>query len=211
MFTGIVQETSAVVSVSVRERVRRVRIRKPPRWKLLKGQSIAVDGICSTVAALGEEWFDVEYMPETLSKTTAGSLARGHSVNLERSLRYGDPVDGHLVQGHVDARTRIIAVTAKGKSREMRIALPSALAKHFALHGSVALSGVSLTVARLRRGSFDVALIPHTLSHTNLGGLSPGDSLNIETDRTALLAVAAVRGKVIRNAEKKRRKKPRAS
>ncbi|MCR4325752.1 MAG: riboflavin synthase [Patescibacteria group bacterium] len=211
MFTGIIQATSSVVSVSERGGVKRTRIRKPTRWKLTKGQSVAIDGICSTVAELGAGWFEVEYMPETLSKTTARSLARGHSVNLERSLRYGDPIDGHLTQGHVDSRVRVMAVTRNGRSREIRVALPQVLAKKVVRHGSVALNGVSLTVARVRRGAFEVALIPHTLSHTNLGGLSVGDPVNMEVDRTVLLADLSDRGKVSRNAKKRGRKKHKTS
>lgn len=210
MFTGIVRNTSRVTSVSCRHRIQHVRIRKPARWKLSSGQSIAVDGICSTVVAHTGHFFDIEYMPETLKKTTAAFFEKGSIVNLERPLKYGDPIDGHLMQGHVDARTRIVAMVEKGRLREIIIALPSAVAKRVALHGSVALNGVSLTVARKRGTTCTVALIPHTIAHTNLGRLSVGDLMNIEADRTAALTENVAHGRVSRNAAKRVRKRTKS-
>ena len=202
MFTGIVEEAAKVASAEIRGACKRVRIQKPRGWKLSNGQSMSIDGICSTVVSFGKNSFDVEYMPETLSKTTAGYFARGSVVNLERSLRYGDRIEGHLMQGHVDGRMRIGAIIEIGRSRELVVAVPSALEKRIALHGSIALNGVSLTVAQKRGHTIVVALIPHTIAHTNLGLLSVGDRVNIEFDHTALLAMRTAHGTVARNEAK---------
>lgn len=207
MFSGIVQATSKVVSVSQGGRVRRVRIQKPRAWRLSDGQSIAVDGICSTVVSYGRTYFDVEYMPETMTKTTASLFARGAALNLERSLVYGDRIDGHLVQGHVDAKARVVSLLKKGRSRELSFILPRPLVGKIALHGSIAVNGVSLTVARLAKSVCTVALIPHTLEKTNLGELKKGNFVNIELDRTPLLARKDTRGRVGRNAAKGVRQK----
>src|SRR3989338_7211376 len=110
MFTGIIEKTSRILSAETRGRCRRVTLEKPEGWKLAPGESISIDGICSTVTARTRDRFDVEYMPETLSKTTAALFTAWRIVNLERSLRYGDRVHGHFVAGHVDGRGRIVAV-----------------------------------------------------------------------------------------------------
>lgn len=191
MFSGIIQAKGRVVSARPQGDVRRVHVKKPPRWKLGLGQSVSVDGICSTVVAQGKDFFEVEYMPETLAKTTAGDLLPGAVVNLERSLRHGDFIDGHFVQGHVDARGRITAVQKTGASRLLTIAIPKSLRRFVAARGSVAVSGVSLTVARVSPASFKIGIIPHTLASTNLGDLKKGDAVNVETDMLARYRVAA--------------------
>ena len=210
MFAGIVERTSEVISAEVRRECRCVRIRKPASWKLKKGQSVSVDGICSTVVVHASTSFDVEYMPETLSKTTAAHFVRGMKVNLERSLRYGDRVDGHLLQGHVDTCARIAAVVEKGRSRDLIVVLPRKIQKHVVLRGSIAINGVSLTVARKIGTTIAVALIPYTLTHTNLGLLEVGDRVNIEFDHTVSLAPRAAHGTVARNEAKGVRKRQQA-
>ncbi|OGG50939.1 hypothetical protein A2763_02805 [Candidatus Kaiserbacteria bacterium RIFCSPHIGHO2_01_FULL_54_36] len=207
MFTGVVEKTSKIVSAEICGGCRCVRIRKPREWKVSNGQSISIDGICSTVVSFEKHSFDVEYMQETLSKTTAASFAKDTVVNLERSLKYGARVEGHLIQGHVDARIRLAATVEKGRSREIIVATPRALGKRITVHGSIALNGVSLTVARKRGATIAVALIPHTTTHTNLGLLSVGDMVNIELDHSALLVRRVARGRVVRNATKRIYKK----
>ena len=195
MFTGIIQATSKVTATKKSGSVIAVRIKKPQKpavWKLALGQSISIDGICSTVTAQNKDEFEVEYMPETLLKTTAGSFARDALVNLERSLTLKDFVDGHVVQGHVDARAKIAAVVEEGTTRRITIELPKGLVRYVAALGSIAISGVSLTVARLSGTKATVALIPHTLSHTNLGMLKRRDLVNIEVDVMARYIVAAL-------------------
>ncbi len=207
MFTGIVEKTSNIASEETHGLCRCVRIQKPHGWSLSRGQSISVDGICSTVVSFGRRFFDVEYMPETISKTTSAGFTKGTIVNLERSLKYGDRIEGHLMHGHVDGRAPVVARIEKGRSRELIIGIPHTLIKRVVLHGSVALNGVSLTVARKRGATIAVALIPYTLSHTNLGLVSVGDQVNVELDRTIALAGQGTRGRVVRNAEKRIRKK----
>lgn len=202
MFSGIIQTTAPVSSSKLMGEYWRVRIQNPARWKLRDGQSISVDGICSTVIKHAREFFEVEYIPETLSKTTAGLLAQGSAVNLERPLRFGDYIGSHFVQGHVDARGRVVEVVKDGQSRALTISVPQALARNIALHGSIAVNGTGLTVARLprtmsrqagkREASFTVALTSYTLAHTNLGRLQVGDEVNVETDLTARHLFAAL-------------------
>ncbi len=205
MFGGIVQAESRVISVSRRARMLCVRIRKPRAWRLSDGQSIAIDGICSTVVSHGKDFFDVEYMPQTLSSTTASAFVRGTFLNLERSLVYGDRIDGHLMQGHVDGKARVVSIIEKGRSREISLSMPK-LSREILLRGSLAVNGVSLTVARKAKGVCTVALIPHTLAKTNLGRLGAGDTVNVELDRTPFLARKSACGRVSRNAAKGVRK-----
>lgn len=185
MFTGIIQATMPVVAVVPAGKSLRVRMKKPARWKLALGQSITVDGICSTVMKIGATYFDVEYMPETLRKTTAGNFRKGSQVNLERSLTLNDPIDGHLVSGHIDACAKVTGVVSIGKTKEIVFAVPRALMKYIVKKGSIALNGISLTVAQATGSTVKVALIPYTLAHTNLGLLKIGDHVNLEVDTVA--------------------------
>ena len=180
-----------------------MRIQKPSSWKLAKGQSVAVDGVCSTVASLGKNFFEVEYIPETLSKTTAGTFSRGASVNLERSMTPQSLLDGHIVLGHVDARAAVADVR-KGKDIQLHIAIPKSLVSYVVPQGSLAVNGVSLTVAALRGTVCTVALVPYTLRHTNLGALKRGDTVNIEVDILARYLGSALRAMLTTNAKKKR-------
>jgi riboflavin synthase len=207
MFAGIVQAQGEVQQAESVRGIRRVRIGKPARWKLSLGQSIAVDGICSTVVKTGKTFFDVDYMAETLGKTTAGALVKGRMVNLERSLKLKDFVDGHFVQGHVDARGSVAVLEARGDSRRVEFAIPRELMRYVAPRGSITVNGVALTVAEVTPAGCIVALIPHTLAHTNLGTLKKGDEVNIETDLVARYRAAALGGTVRRNAAKRIHKK----
>ncbi|OGG52791.1 hypothetical protein A3C20_02305 [Candidatus Kaiserbacteria bacterium RIFCSPHIGHO2_02_FULL_55_25] len=182
MFAGITQAVGTVVSASTQSRCRTVRIRTPRGWKLILGQSVMVDGICSTVEKRGADFFEVTYMPETLSRTTAPSFSKGTLLNLERSLKLSDFVDGHLVAGHVDASARIVAVKATGSSKTLTIELPKELKAYVSARGSVAINGISLTVAHKEGRMVTVALVPFTLAHTNLKGLEKGDKVNVEID-----------------------------
>lgn len=186
MFSGIVQATARVKAVEEARKMRRVRITAPRGWKLALGASVNVDGICSTVVQKGNGYFDVEYMPETRSKTTAGSFRKGTIVNLERSLKYGDRIDGHPVQGHVDGTAPVRELVRNGSSLELTIKPKADLARGAALHGSIAINGVSLTIARKRGPNITVALIPFTLKHTNLGTLKTDDTVNVELDHASV-------------------------
>ncbi len=180
MFTGIIEATAPIVLVS-REGTLHVRIKTPRGWKLARGESINVDGICSTVIKNERDTFSIRYTPTTLRKTTAAFFDKGVKVNLERSLRYGNRMSGHFVLGHVDARATVTGVT-RGKNAILTIALPRPLRRFVVLRGSVAINGVSLTIASVSPPSFSVALIPYTTAHTTLGKLEKGDVVNIEVD-----------------------------
>ncbi len=147
-----------------------------------QGDSIAVNGACLTVVQPTPRGFSADLSPETVKRTTLGELKPGASVNLERALRLGDRIGGHLVQGHVDAVIRVAAIIPEGSFSRWRLSLPEHLRGEVAEKGSVALHGVSLTVSSLRRDSFEVALIPETLSATTFGNVRSGDRLHLETD-----------------------------
>lgn len=193
MFTGITAAVIPVVSLTPYKNGLRVKLSKSARLGLKLGESISLDGVCSTVVSVGATSFDVEYMAETLSKTTVGLLKKGQKVNMERSLRVGDRVDGHFVQGHVDSTAKITTIKKAESLWEISIALPSQMKPLVALHGSITVNGVSLTVARLTEKYFMVAIIPYTLKHTNLGILSTGDVVNIEVDSLARYVAAALK------------------
>ena len=146
------------------------------------GESVAVSGACLTVRAPGSAGFSADLSPETLSRTTLGRLRPGSRVNLERSLRLGDRLGGHLVLGHVDGTAAVLTVREVQAFRTIRFELPEALAPEVAEKGSVAIDGVSLTVAALGAGWLEVALIPATLAATTVSALRTGDRVNLETD-----------------------------
>ncbi len=196
MFTGIITATEKVkrvARVGVKPRSGHatpcgnlfVRIGKPAGWKLRRGESVSVDGVCSTVRRCGRGYFEVEYMPETLAKTTASRFANGDMVNLERSLRVGARLGGHIVQGHVDATGAVREVRSKGNSRVLVIRFPARLRKLIAPKGSVCVNGVSLTVVDAGKEWLSVSLVSYTLQHTNLGMLKKGMFVNIEMDMLA--------------------------
>src|SRR5258705_3205748 len=152
------------------------------------GASIACSGICLTVTdkgANGEPWFAVAASAETVSKTTVGDWKKGHQLNLERPLKLGDELGGHIVVGHVDGLAAIVGVKPEGESRRMLFSAPKDLLRFIAPKGSVALDGVSLTVNEVERGRFGVNIIPHTLKVTTFGGARKGSKVNLEVDLMA--------------------------
>ncbi len=184
MFTGIIEEMGEVLSVESSAAGARLRVRAGALIDgALVGESIAVSGVCLTIVSLAPGEFAADLAAETLRRTTLGGLGPGDPVNLERPLRFDDRLGGHLVQGHVDGVGTITAVTPEGAGIWMEIAPPPPLLPYIAEKGSVAVDGISLTVARvLDGGQFAVALIPHTLAVTTLGRRSVGDRANIEVD-----------------------------
>jgi len=187
MFTGIVSDTGAVVRVEPRQGGARLTLRPGalPVDQLALGESIACAGCCLTVAERGAGTVSFDAVPETLSRTTVGSWRPGTRVNLERSLALGDRLGGHLVQGHVDAVGEVLARAAEGEGARLTISLPEAVAPLVAEKGSIAVDGVSLTVARVGRDRFEVALIPETLARTTLGEAAAGTRVNLEADVVA--------------------------
>ena len=184
MFSGIVEAIGSVLAVGPTEGGRLLRLRSPElAGDLRVGASIAVDGVCLTAVDIAAEGFSVDLTGPTLSRTIAGSYVEGSKVNLERALRLGDRLDGHLVQGHVDGVGEVLAVAPEGDARLVDVTLPAEVAAATVLRGSIAVNGVSLTVSALPApGRCRVALIPHTLQVTTLSGLRAGDRLNLEGD-----------------------------
>ncbi|MCK9460425.1 MAG: riboflavin synthase [Proteobacteria bacterium] len=183
MFTGLVQDVGTIARLERRGDEARLKVKTALR-DFNTGESIAVDGACLTVDGFGASEFTAFASRETLSLTGLGSLSLGTRVNLERASRLGDPMGGHLLTGHVDARVSLLAKDRAGEAELWTLALPQdeKLARQIARKGSVALDGVSLTVNGVGAGSFEVTLIPHTLASTTLGGRAPGARLNLETD-----------------------------
>ncbi len=186
MFTGIVTDVGRIVETRV---TGDLRARIASRYDVTRidiGASIACDGVCLTVVALGPEgWFDVEISGETVSKTNLGGWVPGKRVNLERALKVGDELGGHIVLGHVDGLAEVVKVTPEGGSVRVTFRAPEALARFIAPKGSVALNGTSLTVNEVSGAEFGVNFIPHTQEVTTWGEVAVGDLVNLEVDTMA--------------------------
>jgi riboflavin synthase len=198
MFTGIVTDVGEVTALQVAgEGLTRLRIAcSYDRASIAQGASIACSGICLTVVETGEEggrtWFAVDAAAETLRLTTVGRWRVGTRVNLERPLKHGDELGGHIVSGHVDGLAELISREDGSESAKFVMRAPSALSRFIAAKGSVTLDGVSLTVNTVQGDGFSVLLIPHTLKVTTLGSLGEGDLINLEVDMLARYAARLV-------------------
>jgi riboflavin synthase len=183
MFTGLIEEVGQVVSSLPRGSMTDITIRaKTVLEETRVGDSISINGACQTVTALGSSTFTVQAVEETLRRSTLGSLKRGSTVNLERSLRFGDRLGGHLVLGHVDGIGKITRVSGDDQNRLIAVAPPRELARLIAEKGSITIDGISLTVTHADDTEFGVSVIPHTLGATTLSGIRPGDLVNLEAD-----------------------------
>jgi riboflavin synthase len=195
MFTGLVSDQGRVLDVADAGGVRRLRIASAyAPDSLVLGASVLHSGVCLSLTDFGASesgsWWTVEAVQETLQRTTIGEWTSGRRVNLERSLRVGDELGGHFVAGHVDGLGAVLSVTEEGGSWRVRFAAPHRLSGCLAEKGSIAVDGVSLTIAGVSGAHeaatwFEVAIIPHTLAVTTLGGLSTGDSVHLEVDLLA--------------------------
>lgn len=200
MFTGIVTDIGEVLSVKPRAAgLHRLKIGCTyPRASIMDGASIACSGACLTVVAAGEEdgrtWFAADAAAETLRVTTVGTWRHGTRINLERALKIGDELGGHLVSGHVDGLAELIAREDLGDMARLVFRAPAELARFIAQKGSVALDGVSLTVNAVVGDTFAVLIIPHTLRVTTLGALRPGARVNLEVDQMARYAARLMEG-----------------
>ncbi len=179
MFTGIVRELG---TVEVFDGSRLVVVATETAAGSAVGDSVAVAGVCLTVVEADEVRLAFDVVPETLARTALGRLERGDAVNIEPSLRVGDRLGGHVVQGHVDVVGRVRSVAQDGDGRRVWVDAPDEILGYCLEKGSIAVDGVSLTVAALDGSGFEVALIPHTLDVTTLGWLEPGDTVNLEPD-----------------------------
>jgi riboflavin synthase len=194
MFTGLIESVGHVRQVVPAAGATRLAIETELEVaKMRDGESVAVDGVCLTVARRAGKVFEAEAVAETLAHTTLGGLRAGDPVHLERSLAVGDRLGGHLVQGHVDVVAKVIALRRRGHDVRLEVALVKPLRGLVALKGSIALDGVSLTVSAVKSRSFEVALIPETIARTKLGGLRPGDGVNVEADLIARYLEALMR------------------
>ena len=182
MFTGIVTDVGTVRSVEQRGDLRLVIGTAYDMDTVDIGASIACSGACLTVVDKGDDWFAVDVSGETVSKSAADHWREGAKLNLERALRLGDELGGHIVTGHVDAVAEVVDTQADGDSMRVEVGLPRDLAPMIAPKGSVTLDGVSLTVNDVRENSFSVNIIPHTAQHTTLGTLKADQQLNVEVD-----------------------------
>jgi len=182
MFTGLVHGMGRLEQVTERDGELRVRVTGAGLEGLARGESIAVDGVCLTAIEIGAGSFEAVVAPETVRRTTLARRASGDAVNLERSLRLGDRLGGHLVQGHVDGIGSIQSAEREGSGARLRIVPPRELLPFIVMKGSIAVDGVSLTVAERDAEGFEVALIPETMAVTVLGQRRPADAVNLEVD-----------------------------
>ncbi|PZF76358.1 riboflavin synthase [Aestuariivirga litoralis] len=185
MFTGIITDIGTVRAV---ERAGDTRFEITTAYDLGTvdmGASIACNGCCLTVIEKGPDWFAIQASAETLSKTTLGDWGKGTRINLERALRIGDELGGHIVSGHVDGLGEIVSITPEGDSVRFRFRVPDELARFIAPKGSVAIDGTSLTVNEVEGNHFGVNIIPHTQAVTTWGSMKVGQRVNIEIDMLA--------------------------
>ena len=182
MFTGLIEAVATVARVDAVPSGYRLRLDTPLGAALQLGESVSVDGVCLTATASDAAGWEADVGPETARITTLGALQPGQRVNLERAMRADSRFGGHLVQGHVDATGQVLAVRPDGESHWIEVAFPEPLSPLFVPKGSVAVNGVSLTVATLDEGRFSVMIIPFTWAHTSLSGLRPGAQVNLECD-----------------------------
>lgn len=192
MFTGIVEAVGEVVELSETGEGCRLRVATPLAADLKQGDSVAVNGVCLTALQGRGQELIADIGPETSRVTNLRTLAAGRGVNLERPLKLDGRLDGHLVLGHVDGVGCVERIRADGESHWVTVSFPAALAPYFIRKGSVAVDGVSLTVAGLREGEFDVQIVPHTWRHTTFSALAVGDLVNLECDMIGKHVVRAL-------------------
>lgn len=183
MFTGIIEELGSVASIEVSPAGARIIVSAGTVTADLHiGDSVAVNGVCLTAVDISPDSFSADVSPETLDRTTLGGLRAGSPVNLERAMLPTTRFGGHIVQGHVDGRGTFISATAEGDFWTVRIGFPDTLARYFVEKGSVAVEGISLTIAVLADAHLEIAVIPKTWTATNLSSLAPNDPVNLEAD-----------------------------
>ena len=185
MFTGIITDQGRILQLEQRGDLRARIGCGYDMGSVDMGASIACDGVCLTVVGLGEDWFDVDVSAETVSKTNLDLWAAGRAVNLERALKVGDELGGHIVSGHVDGVAEVISVSEEGDSTRVILRAPELLARFVAPKGSVALNGTSLTVNEVEGCDFGINFIPHTKQVTTWGRVAVGDRVNLEIDTLA--------------------------
>ena len=192
MFTGIVQGKGEIVSIESGNEITTFQIRVPSTEGLQIGASVSIDGVCLTATAFTDDIVSFDVIPETLDKTTLGQLEEGHNVNVERSLRYGDEVGGHLLSGHIIGRGLVSKAERVGDGAQYSIISPPDVRKYIASKGYVGIDGISLTIGDVSEDHFDLHLIPETLRLTTIGEKQIGDAVNLEIDSTTMMIVETV-------------------
>ena len=199
MFTGLIAEVGSVEAIDRNEAGARLRIAADVGGELAPGDSVAVSGACLTAVEPGPGGFAADVMNQTLELTALGALAPGSPVNLEPAVRASDRLGGHIVQGHVDGTGSVAGVADDGFARRVRVELPEGLERYVVERGSIALNGVSLTVAGIEGRIVEVSLIPETLQRTTFGTIAAGDPVNVEVDVIARHAERLLKGFEVSN------------
>ena len=192
MFTGIVQGKGEIVSIESGNEITTLQIRVPSTEGLQIGARVSIDGVCLTAREFTDEIVSFDVIPETLEKTTLGQLEQGHHVNVERSLRYGDEVGGHLLSGHIIGRGLVSKSERVGDGAQYSIIAPPDVRKYIVSKGYVGIDGISLTIGDVSEDHFDLHLIPETLRLTTIGDKQVGDAVNLEIDSTTMMVVETV-------------------
>ena len=183
MFTGIIEERGEIIAISHSTNISRLSFKASRVLEDVKlGDSIAVNGVCLTVTEFGDDYFKADVMPETLKRTGFDKYAKGALVNLERALRMGDRLGGHMVSGHIDGEAKLLKVDDLGDIRELTFELKDPHEGLMIPKGSIAIDGISLTIISVTERTFKVGIIPHTFDHTNLQKLKIGGRINLEFD-----------------------------
>jgi riboflavin synthase len=182
MFTGIIQQKGKIKEIKKSADITSMLVEYKKPMNLDEGDSLNLNGVCSTVTQLSDNSFKVEYMPETLEKTNISYLKENDKINIEPALKASDKLNGHLVTGHIDGTGKILDIKDEGSSKEFKISYSDELSKFIAFKGSITVEGISLTVSLLEDGAFSVSLIPYTLDNTTFGGKKKGDPVNLEVD-----------------------------
>lgn len=192
MFTGIVQGLGTIKAIDEGDGITTFSVRCPDTQGLAIGASVAIDGVCLTATAIDGELVTFDIIPETMERTTLGERGVGDEVNIERSLRYGDEVGGHLLSGHIIGRGLVTYTQAVGEGAQLKIKAPPSIQKYIQTKGYIGIDGISLTVGEVTGNNFDLHIIPETLRLTALGSKQVGDAVNIEIDSTTMMIVETV-------------------
>ncbi|MGB2037746.1 MAG: riboflavin synthase subunit alpha [Candidatus Poseidoniaceae archaeon] len=192
MFTGIVQGLGTIKSIEEGNGITTFSIACPDTQNLIIGASVAIDGICLTATSIKDKLVTFDVIPETMERTTLGERVANDEVNIERSLRYGDEVGGHLLSGHIIGRGLLTYSVNVGEGAQLKIKAPPSIQKYIQTKGYIGIDGISLTIGEVHENEFDLHIIPETLRLTTLGSKQVGDAINIEIDSTTMMIVETV-------------------
>jgi riboflavin synthase len=192
MFTGIVQGLGVIQSIEEGDGIITFSVICPDTQDLIIGASVAIDGVCLTATSINGDLVTFDIIPETMERTTLGERIVGDNVNIERSLRYGDEVGGHLLSGHIIGRGLVTYSESVGEGAQLKIKAPPAIQKYIQTKGYIGIDGISLTLGEVVDNEFDLHIIPETLRLTTLGSKQAGDAVNIEIDSTTMMIVETV-------------------